>query len=162
MQNIGVMFVCLGNICRSPLAEAIFEDKVFNRGLRNSFTIRSSGTSNFHVNETADKRTIAVARLHNIPMKHLVSQLKDKDFRKYDYIIVMDNENKANALKIAPKDADYQLHLMREFDTIDKGGEVADPWYGDMEDFEKCFETLERCTENFLEFLIDKHELTTA
>lgn len=159
MENVKVLFVCLGNICRSPLAEAILENKAFEKGLRNAVTVRSCGTSNFHVNEAPDKRTIAIAKKYGIPMKHEGVQLKAKDFRTYEYIIAMDNENKENILKVAPSDANYQLHLMRDFDTTDKGGEVDDPWFGDMSDFEKCYETLDRCCDNFLNFLVDKHDL---
>ena len=159
MKKIGVMFVCLGNICRSPLAEAIFNSKIEKHKLSSFFNVESSGTADYHVGEEPDKRTIAVSREHNVPINHFAQQLKTSHFKQFDYLIVMDESNRSNTLEIASSSSGYELFMMREFDSIDKGSAVIDPWFGDIEGFEECFQTLDRSCDGFLHFLVEKHKL---
>ena len=84
---IKVLFVCLGNICRSPLAEAIFNQKIKNSGVEVHFKSDSAGTSDFHIGELPDERTLKCAELHKIPIKHRGRQVNRTDFRDFDYII---------------------------------------------------------------------------
>ena len=160
MDKIGVMFVCLGNICRSPLAEAIFNSKLEKLQLSSFFEVESCGTADYHVGEEPDKRTINVARKHNVPMNHLAQQLKPYHFQQFNYLVVMDESNKSNTLEVAPTSAGYELFMMRECDSIDKGSAVIDPWFGDLEGFEECYQTLDRSCDGFLHFLVEKHNLT--
>ena len=162
MEKIGVMFVCLGNICRSPLAEAIFKEKLAQNNLTTLFEIESSGTANYHVGEEPDRRTIAIARKYNVPLEHLAQQLKKHHFEYFKYIIVMDESNKSNALDIASENADYEIFMMRDFDSIETGSAVIDPWFGEMEGFDECYKTLERSCNGLLHFLVEKHKLTIS
>jgi protein-tyrosine-phosphatase len=90
MQKIKVLFVCLGNICRSPLAEAIFKDKLKKKGLERFFEVDSCGTSNYHIGDQPDSRTIANARKNGIAIDHCGRQFTANDFGDFDYILAMD------------------------------------------------------------------------
>ncbi len=158
MERIGVMFVCLGNICRSPLAEAIFNELIVNAGLRDKFHVESSGTAAYHIGEAPDPRTVAVARKNNTPINHRAQQLKAYHFEEFDYIVVMDDSNKHNALSLVSS-FNSSLYMMREFDTLNPGSNVIDPWFGNEDGFDVCYETLKRSCTGFLEFLKKEHQL---
>jgi len=157
MEKIKVLFVCLGNICRSPLAEAIFKDKVREKDLEHFFEIDSCGTSDYHIGEQPDRRTIANALKNGVAIDHCGRQFTVRDLEEFDYIFAMDKSNQHNILRLM-KDEKYRkkVMLMREFDTIGKGEEVPDPYYGGEKNFQEVFEMLNRSTENFL-----KHVETT-
>ena len=106
---IKLMFVCLGNICRSPLAEAVLKNKVLRANL--------------------------------------------------DYIVVMDDSNRKNVVRIKPTHAVSAFFKLRDFDTQDEGSDVIDPWFGDEDGFEECYQTIDRCTDELLLFLMNKHHL---
>lgn len=146
--------MCLGNICRSPLAEAIFKDKLKKKGLENFFEVDSCGTANYHIGDSPDSRTIANARKNGVMIDHCGRQFKSSDLRDFDYILAMDHSNYRNILKLIkdPSQA-HKVMLMREFDSIDKGEEVPDPYYGGEKNFQEVFEILDRSTENFLNHL---------
>lgn len=151
---IKVLFVCLGNICRSPLGEAIFRRKVKERGLEQLFRIASSGTSNYHIGDNADPRSIAIARSMGTPIDHCVSQLTTTDLDEYDYIVAMDRSNLQNILRLS-KDKKHRANvfLMRDYDPEGKGLEVPDPYYGDTRHFREVYDILDRSTEKFLDHL---------
>ncbi len=159
MQKIGVMFVCLGNICRSPMAEAILLNKVKNTDLQNRFNIESCGTANYHVGELPDRRTLAALKRHNVPIDHFAQQLKSHHFNEFNYLIMMDDSNLQNALEVEPTGHKSNVFLMRDFDEEEKGSGVTDPWFGGEEGFEECYQVLSRSCESFLQFLVEKHNL---
>jgi len=155
MTKIKVLFVCLGNICRSPLAEAIFKDKVSRKNLGRSFEIDSCGTSNYHIGDIPDSRTFAIARKHGIELDHIVRQLTLEDLEEYDYILAMDRNNFQNILRLSDNAVHKEkIFMMREFDSIDKGKEVPDPYYGNEREFQEVFDMLERCSDNFLDWVV--------
>ena len=154
---VKVMFVCLGNICRSPMAEAILKNLAYERDL--GISADSCGTASYHVGYSPDLRTIATLEKHGISYKHRAQQINISHFSECDYLVVMDDSNKANALKVCPVGCEEKVLMMRDFDPIDPGASVDDPWYGDVADFEICYETLERSLEGFLHFLVEKNHI---
>jgi protein-tyrosine phosphatase len=158
---IKVLFVCLGNICRSPLAEAIFNHKIHNKGLDSFFKSDSAGTSDFHIGELPDDRTIRCANHYGMSIKHRGRQVNRVDFREFDYIIAMDNQNLQNLdkLKIRYGFPDKTIYLMRDFVEEEKGQPVPDPYYGGEEEFHKIYDILDRAIEDFLQELKERHQL---
>ena len=145
MEQTKILMVCLGNICRSPLAEGIMRTKL-NPDL---FEIDSAGTGDWHVGNTPDKRSVAVAAKYNIDISQLSGrQFTSLDYDRFDYIYVMDRSNLENVLKLAPsKEAKHKVSLI--LDSIFPGEqvEVPDPYYGGDDGFERVYHMLdEACT----------------
>ena len=131
MQKTKVLFVCLGNICRSPLAEAIFKHKIEEKGIASSFFVDSCGTGNYHIGEPPDQRTIRNAEKNGIQINHCCRQLTAADLSSFDYILAMDKSNLQNILRLEPNDTNRKkIFLIREFDPLGKGEEVPDPYFG--------------------------------
>ncbi len=128
-----VLFVCLGNICRSPLAEGAFRAEVARRKL--SIVTDSAGTAAYHIDEKPDPRAIATAKRNGVDISALRGrQVKPADFTRFDHIVAMDADNLANLKRIMPADSTAELSLM--LDWAGRAGEsVQDPYYGD----EDCF-----------------------
>lgn len=155
MTRKKILFVCLGNICRSPLAEAVFKHKVKEKGLEHLFEIDSCGTGNYHIGDPPDPRTISNARKNGVVIEHLGRQLRDDDLAYFDVILAMDNKNLKSIHSL--RSAEEYLHkvkLMREFDPSEKGGEVPDPYYGEEKHFQEVFEILDRTAAALLEELV--------
>lgn len=155
---IKILFVCLGNICRSPLAEAIFKVKIKKYGLESKISCDSAGTANYHIGESPDPRTIEVANNHGVPVHHFGQQFKKKHGQEFDYLIAMDYSNRSNMIRELGEETS-SLFMMRDFDSDGKGEDVPDPWYGGMDGFEKVFQILDRSTDEFLQFVKEKHNL---
>lgn len=157
-----VLFVCLGNICRSPLAEAIFKHKIKNLGLDGEVFADSCGTANYHVGDTPDPRTIKNARMNRIEINHLGRQFSTKDFEKFDYVLAMDKSNYRNVLDLAVGNQKDKIYLLREFDS-EEGDEVPDPYYGGDEGFQLVFEMLDRSIDSFINHLQkDRQDFTNT
>ncbi len=153
MDKVKILFVCLGNICRSPLAEGIFKHKINERGLENFVEAASCGTANYHIGRAPDSRTIANAKKNGIQLNHLGRQLQHTDLGQYDFIFAMDANNHQNILLL--QDAHHHKHKvtrMRDFDPITKG-DVPDPYYGKEHDFQEVFDILNRTMDNFIDHL---------
>jgi protein-tyrosine phosphatase len=155
---IKILFVCLGNICRSPLAEAVFNHKIKQKGLESKIMSDSAGTANYHIGESPDPRTIDVAKNHDVSIEHYGQQFKKKHAEEFDYLIAMDHSNRQNMIYEMGNESEH-LFLMRDFDSMGKGKDVPDPWYGGMQGFEDVFEILDRSTEDLIRFIIEKHNL---
>jgi protein-tyrosine phosphatase len=154
MKKVRVLFVCLGNICRSPLGAAILKNKIKTYGWEAWVEVDSCGTSNYHIGDGADPRTIGIASLHGVPMVHCVRQLTEEDLENFDFIFAMDKSNYQNMLRLANgRDVRRKIRLMREFDPEGKGGEVPDPYHGGEKNFQEVYEILDRSTENFIQYL---------
>ena len=147
-----ILFVCLGNICRSPLAEAIFSERVRQKGLQEEFLSDSCGTANYHVGDWPDDRTIKCAHRNGILMNHLGRQLKRDDLDKFDLVLAMDGSNFQNILQLSNEANRSKVKMMRDFDPKGRG-DVPDPYYGGDKDFDEVFEILDRS----IEVLIQKN-----
>lgn len=153
--RIGVLFVCLGNICRSPLAKFIFNDMITQRGVADRFRVDSCGTGAWHVGKGADPRSVMVAAARGLDTAHVARQVfPSSDFAAFDYLIAMDGENRERLLSLgAPAES---VRLMRSFDPLCAGKEgpaiwVPDPYYGGDDGFERVYDMLTRACEGLLD-----------
>ena len=155
-SKTSVLFVCLGNICRSPLADGIFTHLVNQRALADQFHIESCGTGAWHVGNPPDPRSILVAAKNNIDLTNLRARQFDaqRDPIEFDWIIPMDASNHRELINQGtPRN---KVHLMRSFDptiTTNKAPDVPDPYYGGDDGFDKVYEMLMRACEGLLESL---------
>lgn len=151
-----VLFVCLGNICRSPLAEALFLQHVKEQNLSQQITADSAGTASYHLGELADKRTRSMAmKLSNLNITHKARQFQANDFLKFDYIVAMDKINFQNIMKLRPENAKAKVVLMRHYDSmIQNEDTIPDPYNGNEDDFEEVHYMLNDCTQKFLKELV--------
>ncbi len=144
---IRVLFVCLGNICRSPMAEGLFRHLVAQQGLSDRIVADSAGTSSYHIGELPDARTCQTTQRRNIELTHRARQFSAKDFQDFDYILAADQNNLKHILRLKNQNYPHcHVHLLRDFDpqVIEASAEVPDPYYGTMKDFEEVFTILER------------------
>ncbi|MCY7351856.1 MAG: low molecular weight phosphotyrosine protein phosphatase [Cytophagaceae bacterium] len=165
---VNVLFVCLGNICRSPIAEATFRQMVDERGLTDHIQCDSAGTHNYHIGDLPDARTRRNAELHDLILTHRCRRLTGSDFSKFDHIIGMDESNIQNIRAIAYKatgqyPSDEQVFLLRKFDpdsaTFESIPDVPDPYYEEDAFFEKVYQIVRRCNEYLLNFLVKRYSL---
>ncbi len=146
-----ILFVCLGNICRSPMAEAIFNHKIMEMGLNDHFKGDSAGTASYHIGEDPDLRSIETIEKNGISIKHKGQQFEKKYAEAFDYLVAMDSSNRAN-MQITLNDENVHIYLMRDFDP--KGhGDVPDPYYGGINGFDTVFDILSRSIDDFIDFL---------
>ena len=156
--RLDIMFFCLGNICRSPLAEALFRERVESRGIGDRFHIESSGTSNYHVGEAPDpgSQKVARKRLKRDISHQRAQQLTDQHVQDFDYLFAMDRSNRRRALRLEGAD-ESRIRLIREFDDSDTGEDVPDPYGGGDSQFDLVFDILERSCERLLDHLLERH-----
>lgn len=155
--RIGLLFVCLGNICRSPMAKGIFLHQARQRGLLDRFDIDSCGTGNWHAGGPADPRTVACALKNGVAFPHVARQVAPAtDFARFHYLLAMDLSNRDRLLFLgAPRE---RVHLMRSFDATLKGEpdhrlEVPDPYQGGDDGFQQVYDMLWRASEGLLAHL---------
>ncbi|MEX2281058.1 MAG: low molecular weight protein-tyrosine-phosphatase [Gemmatimonadota bacterium] len=156
---VRVVFVCMGNICRSPLAEGVFRHLVAKRGLTDRFAIDSAGISGYHEGDPPDARSAAVARQRGIELTGQSRPLKRRDLEHFDYVIVMDSENLAGVQRLAIGAApSARIQYLREFDPDASGQlDVPDPYYGGASGFEHVQDMVERSCERLLDAIVKEH-----
>ena len=154
-RPVRVLFVCLGNICRSPLAEGLFQKKVIEAGLADQIEVDSAGTGGWHVGAPPDRRMSATAARYGTDLSPLKArQLEPADLREFDHVFVMDKANLHDALALDP-DGDHgtRVRLFREFDPDPGDYQVPDPYYGGAEGFDTVYAIADRTTDAILERL---------
>ncbi len=159
--TISVLFVCLGNICRSPLAEAIFRSVVEDAGLADRFEIDSAGTSGYHDGEPPDQRTTAVAAQRGVRVGGKSRRVTQADLETYDHIIVMDQENLGAVERLAARSGSSpDVRLFRAFDPASDGDtDVPDPYFGGPDGFEIVHDLVERSSRGLLAELRERYGL---
>ncbi|KAI1300255.1 Low molecular weight phosphotyrosine protein phosphatase [Halotydeus destructor] len=147
----GVLMVCLGNICRSPIAEVAFADEVRKRGEEDKWFVDSCATAGYHIGKLPEPRGRKVMEAKGLPMTHRARQLCDEDFKKFDYIFGMDHENVTDISDEKPKDSKAVIEMLGDYDPK-KEGIIIDPYYdSDSKRFELCYERCVRCVNAFLD-----------
>lgn len=158
-RPIRVLFVCLGNICRSPLAESIFRHIVRREGVEDRFEIDSAGTSGYHIGDAPDARTVETARNRGVHVSGSARQLTVDDLEQFDYVIVMDASNLSTVKRLAAgAGVSAKVHLLREWDPKGRDRDVPDPYYGGDRGFDDVQDIVERSCERLLEHLLAETE----
>jgi len=148
--SIRVLFVCLGNICRSPAAEAAFLHLVAEAGRHREFVADSAGTGAWHVGEPADGRMRQAAVRRGIEIRGVARQVTRTDFEDFDWILAMDASNLDTLHRMAPAARHARVRLFRDFDPDGRGRDVPDPYYGDMHGFDEVLDIVTRTARAFL------------
>ncbi len=149
---IRVLFVCMGNICRSPTAEGVFRTHVERAGLAGHVEVDSAGTHGYHVGAAPDPRAQAAARRRGYDLSTLrARRVTAADFRRFDLILAMDRDNLALLREACPEGEHHRLRLFLEFAREADGDEVPDPYYGGPEDFERVLDLVEQAAAGLIE-----------
>jgi protein-tyrosine phosphatase len=152
MSEISVLMVCLGNICRSPLAEGAFRSTAEAQGL--DIMIDSCGTAAYHIGEPPDQRSIAIAAQHSVDLTALrARQLCAADFTEFTHILAMDHENLRNVHAIAPADTTAEIALLMDVVSGREGDAIADPYYGSNDRFAATWNDVTAAAEAFFQKL---------
>lgn len=162
--TVSVLFVCLGNICRSPLAEGIFAALANERGLDGHFHVDSAGTAGYHSGEPPDSRSTAVAAAHGIRLTGFGRQVTPRDMERFDIVVAMDRSNRRSLERLrrrvrGGRDDLADIVMMRDYEPEARDPDVPDPYYGGPDGFERVYRILERACNGLLDELAgsDRH-----
>ena len=149
-----LLFVCLGNIIRSPLAENLFRFQAEQARADGKYSVDSAGTAAYHVGEPPDSRMQRTAESHGVSDGGTARQVQESDFDEFDWIVAMDRQNRRDLLQIADTpEKQAKIRLMRDFDAEQDDQDVPDPYYGGADGFENTYEIVERSVRGLLEAL---------
>jgi len=152
-EKINVLFVCMGNICRSPTAEGVFRHHVSEGGFADRVLVDSAGTHAYHVGEPPDRRAYAAAERRGISLAEIhARRVTDDDFERFDYIIAMDEDNQTHLLEQAPGEHRSKVQLFLSYASVSET-EVPDPYYGGAAGFERVLDLVEEASRGLLETL---------
>jgi protein-tyrosine phosphatase len=155
-----VLFVCLGNICRSPTAHGVFQNRLEKRGLTSAIQVDSCGTGDWHIGHAPDRRAAAAARSRGYDLDDLrARQVSATDFGSFDYILAMDRMNLADLEAMRPGGFDGHLGLFLEFAPGVRSVEVPDPYYGGEDGFAEVLDLVEAASDGLLEEICRAHSL---
>jgi protein-tyrosine phosphatase len=156
MKQIKVLFVCMGNICRSPTAEGVFRKVIADQGKTNHFLIDSAGTHAYHVGEMPDSRAQQTARQRGINLSSIrARKVATLDFEHFDYILAMDSDNYHNLLKASPSQYHDKIKLFLDFAPEHDERDVPDPYYGGQNGFEHVFDLVEAASHGFFNHVMN-------
>jgi protein-tyrosine phosphatase len=157
---IRILFVCTGNICRSPTAEGVFRHLVEAEGLSDRFQIDSAGTDSYHAGQGPDKRAVKIAKKHGVDIGHQKARaLKEADYAAYDYIFAMDGGHFHELQARAPGKVSAKIEMFLSAATHLDRQEVPDPWYGNEKDFEDVYALVRTGAEALLKKIRQEHQL---
>lgn len=160
LSMIKVLFVCMGNICRSPTAHGVFRDLVYREGLAGRIEIDSAGTHGYHVGAVPDQRAQRTALSRGFDLSDLrARQVKSGDFVRYDYLLAMDRDNYAGLRAICPPGSEHKLHLLMDFAPHWGPREVPDPYYGGQQGFDQVFDMVTVAAQGLLAHIRRIHSL---
>jgi protein-tyrosine phosphatase len=152
MSKVKVLFVCMGNICRSPLAHGLFEHRVEKAGLSDRISIDSAGTHAYHIGELPDPRSQETALSHGFDLSSQRGRkVTASDFPKFDYVLAMDNDNHALLIEQCPDEHRHKLKLFLEFAPQLAETEVPDPYYGGASGFEHVYQLIDAAADGLME-----------
>ncbi|MFV1973137.1 MAG: low molecular weight protein-tyrosine-phosphatase [Thiohalobacterales bacterium] len=155
---VKVLFVCMGNICRSPTAQGVFEHLVNSEALADAIEIDSAGTYAYHVGEAPDERARAAAMKRGIDLGgQQARRVAEPDFQEFDYVLAMDRDNYAELLSICPSGHADKLSLFLEFAPELDVQEVPDPYYGGITGFERVLDLIEQASRGLLADIRERH-----
>jgi protein-tyrosine phosphatase len=155
---VKVLFVCMGNICRSPTAEGVFTHLVERQNLSHLIDVDSGGTHAYHVGEPPDSRAQQAALQRGVQMSELSARrVYDDDFERFDYIVPMDRENQRNLLARCPQAHQHKVRLLLDFVPSCAEDEVPDPYYGNQRGFERVLDLVEQGAKGLLLDILDTH-----
>lgn len=161
---IAILFVCLGNICRSPVAEGVFRQLVSEADLSDQITCDSAGTASYHVGQLPDIRTRQNALGHDLTLAHRARRMTGEDLARFTYIITMDELNFEAVTKLSQRAVglshDDTIFLLREFDpAVGDQPNVPDPYYEGPDVFEEVYQITHRCCGELLTYLRQRHSM---
>ncbi len=158
MKKIKVLFVCMGNICRSPTAHGLLEALVERKGLADAIEVDSAGTHAYHQGKAPDQRSQNTAQNRGLDIsQQRARKAQSDDFVQYDYILAMDQENYHALCAICPEGMEEKLQLLMDYAAHLKMREVPDPYCGGPQGFEKVFDMVEAAVEGLLEDICEQH-----
>lgn len=157
---VAVAFVCLGNICRSPMAEAVFRDVVAKSNLLDDIKIDSFGTGAYHVGDNPDHRSARTCRKNGVPVSHKAQQIFPHHFTKFDYICAMDESNLSNLRRLAPRNSTAKVSLFGDYRVSPEFERIVDdPYYGGDRGFEHNFLQCQDFARGLLKVIREEHQL---
>ena len=157
-KKVKVLFVCMGNICRSPTAHGVFRQLVIDENLTDIIEIDSAGTHAYHVGNPPDSRAQQTARSRGIDLSDLTArQARSDDFHEFDYVLAMDSDNYHGLRAICPNGMEERLYMFLDFAPTIKSREVPDPYYGGDSGFEKVFDMVDEASRGLLDDIKSKH-----
>lgn len=162
---ISLLFVCLGNICRSPVAEGVFRQLVAEAGLSEQIQCDSAGTASYHIGQLPDVRTRQNALTHGLTLTHRARRMTGEDLARFNYIIAMDERNFEAVMKLSQRSVglvhDDSVFLLREFDpTISNEPSVPDPYYEGPDVFEEVYQIAHRCCGELLTYVVKNERMS--
>jgi len=148
-----VVLVCLGNICRSPMAEIVLRRSLTRLGLETQVVVDSAGTGGWHAGHPADPRTERALAARGYPTGHTARQFESTWFNERDLVVALDKANERDLRRLMPEQPRASLRLLAEFDADAVSLEIPDPYYGDADDFDAVLAQIERCCEGLTAFI---------
>ncbi|MEN8205090.1 MAG: low molecular weight protein-tyrosine-phosphatase [Pseudomonadota bacterium] len=159
-STISVLFVCMGNICRSPTAQGVFERLVADNDLADLIQIDSAGTHAYHIGESPDERASAAALKRGVDLSsQQARRVGPDDFHEFDYVIAMDSSNFGDLASSCPPEHEAKLRLFMEFAADQETNEVPDPYYGGTTGFERVLDLIEEASAGLLAEIRRQHRL---